>query len=158
MAASFVPNSSFHTADKVTTLGIGETLVSVMSDDGRPQPVQETLIAPPEGRIGPISDDERTTVMQRSPIRGRYDASMDRQSAYEMLKQRAETVQAAETKRLKELESEKLQRQAQRRQPSGGRQRQTVGEAMFKSAARSIGSTIGRQIIRGVLGSIFGKR
>lgn len=158
VAASFVPNSSFHTADKVTTLGIGEALVSVMGEDGRPQPVQETLIAPPEGRIGPISDDERTAVMQRSPIRGRYDTSMDRQSAYEMLRQRAETVQAAEAQRLKELESEKTQRQAQRRQLSGGRQRQSVGEAMFKSAARSIGSTIGRQIVRGVLGSIFGKR
>ena len=96
--------------------------------------------------------------MQRAPIRGRYDASLDRQSAYEMLKQRAETAQAAETQRLKELEVEKNQRQAQRRQSAGGRQRQTAGEAMIKSAARSIGSTIGRQIIRGVLGSIFGKR
>ena len=158
VAASFVPNPQFKTADKVTTLGIGEALVSVMGDDGRPQPVQQTLIAPPEGRIGPISDDERTAVMQRAPIRGRYDASLDRQSAYEMLKQRAETARTAEAQRLKELEAEKNQRQAQRRQPSGGRQRQTVGEAMIKSAARSIGSTIGRQIIRGVLGSIFGKR
>ena len=78
-----------------------------MGDDGRPQPVQQTLIAPPEGRIGPISDDERTAVMQRAPIRGRYDASLDRQSAYEMLKQRAETAQTAETQRLKELEAEK---------------------------------------------------
>jgi hypothetical protein len=83
---------------------------------------------------------------------------MDRQSAYELLKQRAETVQAAETQRVKEQEAEKFQRQAQRRQSPVGRQRQTAGEAMFKSAARSIGSTIGRQIIRGVLGSIFGKR
>ena len=158
VAASFVPNAQFHTADRVTTLGIGEALVSVMGDDGSPQPVQQTLIAPPEGRIGPLSDEERMAVMQRSPMRGRYDASMDRQSAYEMLKQRAEIAQIAETVRLDELESEKLQRQAQRRQTSGGRQRQTVGEAMIKSAARSIGSSLGRQIIRGVLGSIFGKR
>jgi DNA helicase HerA-like ATPase len=158
VAASFVPNARFQTADVVTTLGIGEALVSVMGDDGRPQPVEQTLIAPPEGRIGPLTDDERAAVMQRSPIRGRYDASMDRQSAYEMLKQRAETAQAAETRRLEAMASEKHQRQAQGRQSSGGSRRQTVGEAMIKSAARSIGSSIGRQIIRGVLGSIFGKR
>ena len=158
VAASFVPNPQFHTADRVTALGIGEALVSVMGDDGRPHPVQQTLIAPPEGRMGPLSEDERATIMQRSPMRGRYDASMDRQSAYEMLKQRAEAAQASETQRLSELESEKMQRQAQRRQSSGGGRRQTVGEAMIKSAARSIGSSIGRQIIRGVLGSIFGRR
>ena len=158
VAASFVPNTQFQTADVVTTLGIGEALVSVMGDDGRPQPVEQTLIAPPEGRIGPLTDDERAAVMQRSPIRGRYDASMDRQSAYEMLKQRADSAQAAETRRLEALALEKKQRQAQRRQSSGSSRRQTVGEAMMKSAARSIGSSIGRQIIRGVLGSIFGKR
>jgi len=158
VAASFVPNPLFPTADRITTMGIGEALVSVMGDDGRPQPVQQTLIAPPEGRIGPISEVERTAVMQRSPIRGRYEAFTDRQSAYEMLKQRAETAKAVETQRLKELESEKIQRQEQRRQSGDGRRRQSVGEAMFKSTARSIGSTIGRQIVRGVLGAIFGKR
>ena len=158
VAASFVPNPQFQTVDRVTTLGTGEALVSVMADDGRPQPVRQTLIAPPEGRIGPLSDDERTAVMQRSPIRGRYDVSLDRPSAYEMLKQRAETALEAENQRLKDLQAEKAQHQARHRQNSGGARRQTVGEAMMKSAARSIGSSIGRQIIRGVLGSLFGKR
>ncbi len=158
VAASFVPNPQFRTADKVTTLGIGEALVSVLGDDGRPHPVQQTLIAPPEGRIGPLANEERRSIVQRSPMRGRYDASIDRQSAYEMLKQRAETARIEETQRLEELQSEKLERQTKRRQSSGGRKRQTVGEAMIKSAARSIGSSIGRQIIRGVLGSIFGRR
>ena len=158
VAASFVPNPQFQTVDRVTTLGIGEALVSVMADDGRPQPVRQTLIAPPESRIGPLSEGERAAVIQRSPLRGRYDVPLDRLSAYEMLKQRAETAQEAETQRLKDLQAEKAQRQAQHRQTTGGRRRQTIGEAMMKSAARSIGSSIGRQIIRGVLGSIFGKR
>lgn len=158
VAASFVTNPQVNTVEAVTALGIGEALVSVMGDDGRPQPVRKTLVSPPEGRIGPMMKDERSAVLQRSPIRGRYDATLDRQSAYEMLTLRAETAQAAETKQLEELEREKKQRQAARRQPSGGRRRQTVGEAMVKSAARSIGSSIGRQIIRGVLGSIFGRR
>lgn len=158
IAASFVPNTQFNTADRVTTLGIGEALVSILGDDGSPRPVEQTLIAPPEGRIGPLSDNERATVIQRSPIRDRYDAGMDRDSAYEMLKQRAERDQAVEDQRIRVLEAEKQQRQAQRRQSSGGRQRQSVGEAMIKSAARSIGSSIGRQIIRGVLGAILGRR
>lgn len=158
VAASFVTNPQVNTVEAVTALGIGEALVSVMGDDGRPQPVRKTLVSPPEGRIGPMMKDERSAVLRRSPIRGRYDATLDRQSAYEMLTLRAETAQAAETKQLEELEREKKQRQAARRQPSGGRRRQTVGEAMVKSAARSIGSSIGRQIIRGVLGSIFGRR
>lgn len=158
VATSFVPNPQFHTVDKVTTLSIGEALVSVLGDDGRPLPVQQTLIAPPEGRIGPLSDVERVAVMQRSPMRGRYDAALDRQSAYEMLKQRAAVAQVAETQRRKDQEAEKMRHQAQQRHSSGGGRRQTVGEAMFKSAARSVGTTIGRQIIRGVLGSLFGRR
>ncbi|MGA6926009.1 MAG: helicase HerA-like domain-containing protein, partial [Desulfosarcina sp.] len=158
VAASFVANPRFHTADAVTALGIGEALVSVLDEEGRPQPVQRTLVAPPEGRIGPLTDDERTAVMQRSPIRGRYDNAVDRQSAHEMLKQRAEAAAAAETQRRDGLEVERQSRRNQRRQSAGGQGRQSVGEAMMKSAARSIGSSIGRQIMRGVLGSIFGRR
>jgi hypothetical protein len=147
VAASFATNPQVDTAATLTTLGIGEALVSVMGDDGRPQPVQKTLIAPPESRIGPLSDAERNQVMQRSPIRGRYEAAMDRQSAYEMLKQRAQAIASQEKEHL-----------AAKRPAAGRAQRQGVGEAMIKSAARSIGSSIGRQIIRGVLGSLFGKR
>jgi hypothetical protein len=158
VADSFVTNVAFDTADVVTALAIGEALVSVMGDDGQPQPVRKTLIAPPEGRIGPLSPNERAAVLDRSPLRGRYDASVDRQSAYEILKQRAETQRNAETQRLKQIEQEKHQRQAARRPPVGRRRRQSVSEAMIKSAARSIGSSIGRQIIRGVLGSLFGSR
>jgi len=158
VAASFVPNSQFSTMDTLSILGTGEALVSVLDDDGRPKPVQQTLIAPPEGRIGPLSEEERSILIQRSPVRGRYDAPIDRQSAYEMLKERAETAQIQEEQRLRELEMERQQRQAARRRSSSGRLRQSVGEAMIKSAARSIGSSIGRQIIRGVLGSLFGRR
>jgi DNA helicase HerA-like ATPase len=158
VAASFVPNAQFNTVDRVTTLGIGEALVSVMGEDGSPQPVRQTLIAPPEGRIGPLTDAERGVLMQRSPMRGRYDDVLDRQSAYEMLKQRADIAQIAASVRFNQLEAEKRQRQAQRQASGGTRRRQSVGEAMLKSAARSIGSSLGRQIMRGVLGSIFGKR
>ena len=158
MAESFVPNPRFRTKDKVTTLGTGEALVSVLGNDGRPQPVQPTLIAPPESRIGPLTEDERSAVMQRSPLAGRYDAPVDRHSAHEMLRQRAEQVQLAENQRKQALEDEQRRQGTTRQHSSGRSHRQGVGEAMIKSAARSIGSSIGRQIIRGVLGSIFGKR
>ena len=156
LASSFVPNPQFSAEEAIPALGIGEALVSVLDDNGRPQPVQRTLVSPPEGRIGPLSEDERQALIGRSFVRGRYDTAVDRFSAYEMLKKRAETAQAQEEERLREMELEKQQRQTERRQGSGGRSRQSVGEAMIKSAARSIGSTLGRKIMRGILGSIFG--
>ncbi len=158
VAASFVPNPGFDTADSVTRLGIGEALVSVLDPDGRPQPVRRTLIAPPEGRIGPLADQARTAAMLRSPIQGRYDTPLDRQSAYEMLKQRAETTREAESALVRELEVERIRRQSRSRPSSARSGRQTPAEAMLTSAARTIGSSIGRQIVRGVLGSLLGKR
>ncbi len=160
VGASFVANPDFDTADAVTTLGTGEALVSVLSEDGRPLAVQRTLISPPESRIGPLSESERSALIQRSPIRGRYDTPLDRQSAYELLKERADSVKAREAQQQAEIEAAKRRQQQERaqRRSTGGRSRQSAGEAMVKSAARAIGSQIGRQIIRGVLGSIFGRR
>jgi uncharacterized protein len=162
VAASFVANPGFSTADSVTVLGTGEALVSVLSDEGRPLPVEKTLIAPPESRIGPITDDERQAIVERSPLHGRYDQSLDRESAYELLKARAEAAQAQAENQRAEMEAAKRRQEEERAQRrstgGGGRRRQSAGEAMMKSAARAIGSQIGRQIIRGVLGSIFGRR
>jgi DNA helicase HerA-like ATPase len=158
VAASFVPNPEFDTADSITGLGIGEALVSVLDSQGRPQAVRRTLIAPPEGHIGPLADQARTVAMLRSPIRGRYETALDRQSAYEMLEQRAETARQAEAEMVRKLEAERIRRQTGKRPSSGRSGRQTPAEAMLTSAARSIGSSIGRQIVRGVLGSLLGKR
>ena len=159
VADSFRANPDFDTAEVVTNLGIGEALVSTLDDSGSPTPVMRTLIAPPEGQIGPIDKDQRKNQLQRSPLHGRYEQSIDRESAHEMLNQRAAAAEA---------EAQKQARQSTANQPGGGwwgrstgrshRRRQSVGEAMLKSAARSIGSHLGRQIIRGVLGSLFGKR
>jgi DNA helicase HerA-like ATPase len=156
VADSFRPNPAFEAADVVTTLGTGQALVSTLSPDGSPAPVERALIAPPEGRIGPLDTPDRNAVIQRSPLKGRYDQAVDRPSAYELLKQRAEMI------------ASQAVAQAPKRKPSseesgwfrsgGGGRRQSLGEAMAKSAARTIGSQIGRQIIRGVLGSLFGKR
>ena len=149
VAETFRPNPAIDTEQVITELGIGEALVSVLDANGSPTPVERVLIRPPESRIGPISDDERKEQIQRSPYKGRYDKVVDRESAYEMLKQRAEQqAQAAEKQAAEDAE-----KAAQEKKPT--RSRESAVEAMMKSAARAAGTQIGRQIMRGVLGSIL---
>ncbi len=152
VADGFRANPAFDTARTLTELGIGEALVSVLDKNGRPTPVERTLISPPEGQIGPLPPESRGALFGRSPLKGKYDQTVDRESAYEMLKVRTETARAAAEEQAEARRREK--EMAVRKTP--GRPRQSIGEAMAKSAARTIGSQIGRQIIRGVLGAIFG--
>jgi DNA helicase HerA-like ATPase len=149
VARSFRTNKKFDSETVITELGIGEALVSTLDAKGSPNPVQRTLIRPPESRIGPLSDDERKERMDRSPFKGRYESVIDRESAYELLKKRAAEVQAQQDEEMRSKAEQQVK-------PGKGRKRQGMGEAFMKSAARSIGSYMGRQIIRGVLGSIFG--
>lgn len=152
VAESFRPNPAFDTARTLTELRTGEALVSVLDGEGRPTQVERTLIAPPQGQIGPLNADERRSLLERSPLRGRYDQEVDRESAYEILAKRTEAAQEAVAQ---EAERERYEKETGGR--SAGRPRQSMGEAMAKSAARAIGSQIGRQIVRGVLGAIFGR-
>ncbi len=148
-ARTFRPNPAIDTERVITELGVGEALVSALDERGAPTPVERVLIAPPRSRIGPLSDAERSEHLGRSPLRGRYDQALDRESAYELLKQRA----AQQADMAATLEKNRTTARA-----TGGRTRQGLGEAMVKSAARAIGSQLGRQIVRGLLGSIFGGR
>ncbi len=147
-AASFRQNPAIDAERLITELGVGEALVSVLDAEGKPTPVQHVYIKPPESRIGPLTDKERKDYLSRSPYKGRYDQVVDRESAYELLKKKAE--KQAETK----SESVSSKSQPAKKRSS----RESPMEAMVKSAARSIGSQVGRQIIRGILGSLFGKR
>jgi predicted RNA-binding Zn ribbon-like protein len=107
--------------------------------------VARIWVAPPESRIGPLTSAERTEQLARSPLKGRYDQAVDRESAHELLKQRGEqAAQAAE------------EQQAAAKPARRGREPESMATAMAKSAARAIGSQIGRQIVRGVLGSLLG--
>jgi DNA helicase HerA-like ATPase len=152
-AETFRANDGIDTAKAITELGVGEALVSVLDAEGRPTPVERVLICPPESRIGPLTEAERAECLARSPLKGRYEQTLDRVSAYESLRQRAdvEAQQAA-------VERAQRDQPVLTRAPRGaGRGRQTTFEAMTTSAARAIGSSIGRQIVRGVLGSLLGK-
>ncbi len=159
VADSFRANPDFDTKEVVTQLGTGEALVSILDEKGAPTPVERVLISPPESQIGPIDPQTRNTLLQRSPIGSRYNQPVDRVSAYELLKQKAQASAQAEEAEKARLKAEKERQKLEKAQKRGsGRKRQSAAEAMIKSAARSIGSQLGRQIIRGVLGSFFGRR
>ncbi|MCC7344230.1 MAG: DUF853 family protein [Deltaproteobacteria bacterium] len=147
-AQTFRQNPEIDTEKTITELGVGEALVSLLDHDGKPTPVQRVKVAPPESRVGPLTDAERAERVSRSPLAGQYEPMLDRESAFEMLKKRQQELAAAAAQAAPEA--------AQPAPKPRASQRQGVGEAFVKSAARSIGSQLGNQIIRGVLGSIFG--
>jgi uncharacterized protein len=156
-AETFRPNPAFDAAKAITELSVGEALVSTLQEDGVPGIVERVLVRPPASRIGPITADERQSIMQRSPVLGKYDQPIDRESAYEQLKARATRTEPAPSRT-----GEPPQKPAGEKSgwglPDiliGNSRRQGVLEAMAKGAARTIGNTIGREIIRGVLGSIL---
>jgi len=156
-ASTFRQNPEFDAEDVIMQLGVGEALVSTLEPKGVPSVVQRTLIRPPSSRLGPMSEKERADLMQVSPVGGLYDKMIDRESAYEILTVKAEKAAAAEEKRLAEEAEEKARIKAEKaakRSSSGGRRRQTATEAAVKSLIRTIASSLGRALVRGILGSL----
>ncbi len=143
-AETFRANPKLNVAKAITELEVGEALVSVLDEKGSPTVVERALIYPPQSRLIPLTPDERLKIIQGSALYGHYERIVDRESAFEKLKSRAE------------------EKQAQAPAPARGRgappksQTEIIVGAIAKSAAHAVGSQIGRQIIRGVLGSIFG--
>jgi hypothetical protein len=88
-ADTFRPNKKFNAAQAIVELGVGEALVSFLDGKGVPTPVERCLIAPPRGRIGPATDSERAAIVKASPLAGKYERTVDRDSAYEVLMGRA---------------------------------------------------------------------
>ena len=158
-AQTFRPNPAFDTETVIGELGVGEALISTLDSKGVPSVVDRTLIAPPRSRIGPVTAQERDDILARSPLRSSYDDLVDRESAFEQLKQREaelETSRKQGTNRPGMGAEAPGAKQTSRRGSSRGRQ--TVAESFAKSLMRSIGSSIGRSIARGILGSITGRR
>jgi hypothetical protein len=137
---------------------VGEALVSTLDAKGRPTVVEWCLMAPPRSRIGPMTKAERTEIFQRSPLKGRYDEAVDRQSAYEMLEERERELARKRTAAADAEARRKEQEKAARKKKPSGSRRQSVGEAFMKSMVRTVGTSIGRSIVRGILGSIVGRR
>jgi DNA double-strand break repair helicase HerA and related ATPase len=149
-AETFVPNPAMDVATAITQLGVGEALVSTLQENAVPMPVERTLMAPPRSRIGAISEEERAAVRGRSPVGATYDTRVNRESAYEMLQRKVASQQAAAPIEDKPAD----QSGALSDWLWGTNRRQGMVEAMAKQAARTVGSRLGRQILRGVLGGI----
>ena len=147
-AETFRDNPAFSTMEVITDLGVGEALVSMLDEKGRPQIVQRTMIKPPQSQIGPITPQQRQQLLQSSLLAGVYDKILDRESAHEVLAERAEKMQQAALAEKNEAMKETVK-------PSRASNRQSIFEAFAKSAMRSIGSQIGRRLVRGILGSLL---
>src|ERR671923_2661480 len=141
-AQTFRQNKELDVEEAITELGVGEALVSFLDEKGQPNVVDRALIFPPQSQLTPLAAAEREQLMKQSTLYGHYEKVLDRESAYEMLKARAPQAQTGQAPA-----------------SSGSAWQGEAGEmfdALGKSAARAIGSQVGREIILGVLGSIFG--
>jgi uncharacterized protein len=162
------PNPKLKIDEAITELGVGEALVSFLDDKGRPSVTERAFIVPPGSQLGPISPEERRKAMAASAVAGHYEKAVDRESAFEKLKARTAGGQEAPkaTPQAGPVETSKPAPAAGnvlneilfgKTGPRGGRH-DGLAQTLAKSAVRTMGSQVGREIIRGVLGSIFGKR
>jgi len=156
-AETFVSNPKLNVAEVLSQLGVGEALVSTLQENGVPMPVERTLICPPRCRMGAVTPEERAVVRGRSPLGGKYDSRVNRESAYELLSRAAGSGEG--------YGARSVPAPAEKREQGGGplgdllwgtKRRQGMVETMAKQAARTVGSQVGRQILRGVLGGILG--
>ena len=159
-ADSFRPNPAFDTAQAIQALGVGEALVSVLDEKGAPTMVQKTLIRPPSSRLGPLTPPERAAVMAASPVRGLYDQVQDRESAFEKLAARAAAAEAAAAPPAPKRQADPARspwgdEPAPARRPAArASNRQSMGETFAKQLLRTVASTAGREIMRGLMGGL----
>ena len=163
-AETMRPNPAIDIERAITELATGEALVSFLDEKGRPSITQRVFVIPPGSQIGPITPEQRQTLLSGSLVAGAYEKMVDRESAYEKLQQRgsAEISAQQESAPAPGAEDNVILGTVKdvlfgRTGPRGGT-REGILESAAKSAARSIGSNIGRQIVRGVLGSLLGGR
>jgi len=164
----------------ITELAVGEALVSLLDDKGRPSVTERVFILPPGSQIGPITPEQRKALLSNSLVAGVYEKVVDRESAYEKLKGRAAAApEGTQTRSMREEAADAVKggaadaaRQEAGTAATGGAggwlgdmagdllkgsgRKDSILETVAKSAARTIGSTVGREIIRGVLGSLLG--
>lgn len=160
-AEAFRPNPAFSTRDAISELEVGEALVSLLDGAGRPEMVERALIVPPQGQIGPVGDDVRRSVLMNSLVAGVYEKTVDRLSAYEILQSRASMVCQDANGTAGSSKPTAVGKTTARKDANALDVNSLLG-SLAKSAGRTISSAVGREIgrtiIRGVLGSLFGKR
>ncbi len=166
-AETYRPNPDFDTEQAIREVGVGEAVTSMLQKKGVPGIVQRTLIRPPSSQLGPISVSERRAVVAGSDLAGKYDQTLDRKSAFEILKAQAEAAaRAAEKAEAEEEELETAQREYRAGRRYSGtrvarsssrrtRKTQSFGDAMTKMVVKELTGTTGRRIVRGILGGLF---
>ncbi len=187
-ADTFRANPEFKVEQAITELAVGEALISCLDEQGTPQVVQRAWVMPPYSSFSPISSEQRQTLISQSIVAGIYEKSLDRESAFELLqnkvverqqqavqieqeKQQAKEQEALAKQQAKEAETlakqqareqERIAKEQQKEAEREAKQREkliqdTVG-TFAKSAARSLGGSTGQKIVRGLLGSLFGRK
>ena len=171
-AETYRENPEFDTEAAIREVGVGEAVTSMLQKKGVPGVVERTLIRPPASQLGPITDAERTAIMARSPMAGKYDTAVDRKSAYEILQARAEQAareaEAAEAEEVVEQQSPMQREYASARRYSGSRvgrstarktrKTDSFASAMSQAVIKELKGTTGRRIVRGILGGLFRAR
>ena len=169
-AQTFRPNPKLDTAKVIMELGKGEALVSFLEGNGVPAMVERVMIRPPTARIGPITPEERKSIMDNSPVKGKYDTAIDSESAYEVLQKRVSGTDGAGggllgqiggiigtlfgTKTRGKMSTGQVIARSVTRSVTnkvvGG-----VAADLGKSVGGSIGGSVGRAIVRGALGGLL---
>jgi len=152
-ANSFRPNPAFETVAAIQGLGVGEALVSLLDEKAAPSMTAQTKIRPPASRMGPLNDTERATVIQKSPVSGMYDQVRDRESAFEILSARTKAAAEAEVE-IKATKTVRVEK-AVVRKPTATEKAVT---SVAVSVVRTVGVTLGRELVRGLLGSMKKRR
>ncbi|MEX0369726.1 MAG: helicase HerA-like domain-containing protein [Tateyamaria sp.] len=166
-AETYRENPRFETEDAIREVGVGEAVTSMLQKKGVPGIVERTLIRPPSSQLGPITAAERKAHLAASDMAGKYDEPLDRKSAFEILKSRADTAakEAAEAEeKAEEMEPVLREFNAGRRYSGARVTRSTTrstrnstsfGEAMTKMVVKELTGTTGRRMVRGILGGLF---
>ena len=180
-AETYRENPAFDTETAIREVGTGEAVTSFLQKKGVPGIVQRTLVRPPSSQLGPITEAERTQVMDASPLKGKYDTPVDRDSAHEMLQARAEAaakaaeeaekaedVQAALDEEIRQYNKARRYDPTPRAQPrksSTTKSRSTrysapdsISEALGQAVLKELSGTTGKRLVRGILGSLFKAR
>jgi DNA helicase HerA-like ATPase len=155
-AQTMRPKAGLDIEAAITELGVGEALVSFLDAKGRPCETERVYVLPPGSQIGPITPEQRQALLRSSLVAGVYETTADRESAYEMLKAKVNdaasgTAAQAEGGVMGTVSDLLFGSTG----PRGG-QRDGIAQMVVKSAVRTAGSAIGREIVRGVLGSLLG--
>ncbi|MEM7753163.1 MAG: helicase HerA-like domain-containing protein [Pseudomonadota bacterium] len=166
-AQTYRTNPRFSTEDAIKEVGVGEAVTSMLEAKGAPGVVERTLIRPPSSQLGPITDGERKDTIATSPVYGKYETVKDRESAYELLRGRAEKAAAeAEEAERREEEAEEAERELKKARRYDGKQvgRSTsrkssrsggIGDQLTRMVVKELTGTTGKRIVRGILGGLF---